>query len=70
MNFTNYWVPESLADMAALRTQHDKAFPGNELAVVGGYVKVAVIDGDTVPANAITTDQVRIEWAKLPQPSI
>lgn len=69
MTYAIYWIPEAGADLVALRAQHDKAFPGNELAIVGGYVKVAVLDGDTIPANAITTDQVRIEWAKLPQPS-
>lgn len=52
--FTTYWVPESGADLKALEAQHQRTFKGNKLAIVSGFVKVAVLDGDTPPKGATT----------------
>lgn len=57
-NYTTYWVPQAGSDLEALRAQHQRAFPGNQLAVVGGYIKVAVPDGETPPPGAVTTAPV------------
>lgn len=52
--YKTYWVPVVDANLKALKTQHNRCFPKNELAVVSGYVKVAVLDGEAVPKNATT----------------
>lgn len=53
--YTTYWVPEELADREACLAQHQRVFPGNQLAIVRGMVKVAVLDGETPPEGATTT---------------
>ena len=60
------WVAQAQADMGILRRQHQRTFPRNLLAVVKGYVKVSVLEAESVPANSLTTEKVRIEWAKTP----
>ena len=52
--FTTYWTPQKGADTKALKAQHQRCFPGNELAIVNGYVKVAVLDGEKPPLGATT----------------
>ena len=66
MNYTVTWVPEEKADMKALLEQHQRAFPGNTLSTVKGYVKVSVPDGEPQDKAAIDTQAARIEWAKRP----
>lgn len=53
--FTTYWVTQAGADMATLKAQHNRTFPGNLLAIVEGKVKVAVMDGEAPPPGASTT---------------
>ena len=52
--YTTYWTPEKSADLKSLKEQHNRCFPGNELAIVEGYVKVAVMDGEKPPLGATT----------------
>ena len=52
--YTTYWTTQNGADMKALKAKHERCFPGNELAVVNGYVKVAVLDGEKPPIGATT----------------
>lgn len=66
--YTTRWVAEAGADKARLRAQHQRVFPGNQLAVVRGYIKVAVLDGETHPAGSITTGEARALWAARPVP--
>ena len=61
------WVPVDKADLKACLAQHQRVFPGNQLAIVDGYVKVAVDDKEQKDKNAIFTDKVMIEWEKLPK---
>lgn len=56
--FTTYWVPERGADLAKLKAQHNRTFPGNLLAIVQGMVKVAVMNGETPPKGATTAKPV------------
>lgn len=64
--FSTFWVPEYGADLAALREQHQRAFPGNELAFVNGYIKVAVLDGEDPPKGAVTSEQFFGEAKNVP----
>ena len=64
--YTVRWVKESEADKTLLKAQHQRTFPGNELAIVRGYVKVSVMDAETLPLKSISMDSVKAEWAKLP----
>ena len=59
--YTTYWVPETGADLRALLAQHQRTFKGNQLAIVEGYVKVAVMAGETPPKNATTRTPVARE---------
>lgn len=52
--YVTYWVPQASADLKALEAQHQRTFNGNQLAIVGGMVKVAVLDGETPPKGAVT----------------
>ena len=52
--YLTYWVPEKGADLAKLKAQHNRTFPGNQLAIVEGMVKVAVMNGETPPKGATT----------------
>ena len=52
--YTTYWVPENGADLQALKAQHNRTFAGNQLAIVAGMVKVAVMNGETPPKGATT----------------
>lgn len=52
--YLTVWVPTAGADFDALRAQHQRCFPGNALSVVAGFVKVAVLDGETPPAGAVS----------------
>lgn len=66
MSYTTYWIPVAGADLEALRAQHQRAFPGNQLAVVGGHVKVAVLDGETPPPGAVQTIPVQLPTGNMP----
>lgn len=50
--YTTYWVPQGSANISACRAQHQRVFRGNQLAIVAGYVKVAVLNGENAPAGA------------------
>lgn len=52
---TTWWVPAAGADLDALEKQHQRAFPGNQLAIVGGMVKVAVPEGEDPPKDGTTS---------------
>jgi hypothetical protein len=65
MNFTVYWVPEVGADLDALLAIHQQVFPGNDLSIVRGYVKVSVPEGETLPGS-LTTEEVKAVWESLP----
>lgn len=58
------WVPQTGADTKALLAQHQRTFPGNQLAIVKGYVKVSVLDSEAVPVKSLLTNAVRVEWTK------
>lgn len=49
--YTTHWLPVEGADLTVLRAQHQRAFPGNELAIVNGLVKVSVPEGETLATN-------------------
>ncbi len=53
-----YWVPQAGADLKKIKEQHNRTFPGNQLAVVEGMVKVAVMDGETPPTGATTVKPI------------
>lgn len=55
MSYTTYWVPEAGADLVALKAQHNRVFAGNDLAIVAGFVKVAVAEGESPPQGATTS---------------
>ena len=59
--FTTYWIPQASAGLKALKAQHNRCFPGNELAVVEGFVKVAVLDGEKPPKGATTKTPVVLQ---------
>lgn len=52
--YTTYWALRAGSDLAKLKDQHNRTFPGNQLAIAGGMVKVAVMNGETPPRNAGT----------------
>lgn len=52
--YSTWWVPEKQADMKQLLVQHQRVFPGNQLSVIEGFVKVAVLEGDTPSLFAIS----------------
>jgi len=58
VKFTTYWIAEELADMDACLAQHQRVFKGNQLAIVGGFVKVAVAEGEEPPKGATTVAPV------------
>ena len=54
MKYTTYWIAEELADMDACLAQHQRVFKGNRMAIVSGFVKVVVAEGDEPPKGATT----------------
>lgn len=64
MRYTTVWIPEAGADKKALLALHQRVFPRNALAVIDGYVKVAVPEGEAAPTGAIDTDAARLKWAE------
>jgi len=57
---TNWWHPKATADVAALTKEHRKRFPGNQLAQIGDYYKVAYSSGASRPLGALSTDEVML----------
>lgn len=62
------WVPQSGTNIAALKRQHNRAFPGNELSIVKGFVKVSVMNEETADSMALDLNEVMVEWEKIPDP--
>ena len=53
--YVTYWVKTTKGSVDTLRPIHQKMFPGNSVSTYGDSYKVAVKDGDPVPANAVMT---------------
>ena len=64
--YQTWWVPEAKADLKILRAQHQRVFKGNQLAIVDGYIKVAVLDGEKAQTPAITYPSFKQYQATLP----
>ena len=64
--YTTYWVPEIFADRKACLAQHQRTFKGNQLAIVGEMVKVAVLAGEMPPRNSTTKTPVPAPMGNMP----
>ena len=68
--FNNYWVPVKGAKKSELLRQHQKTFPGNQLATVDNYIKVAVLLADSPPKGSITDAEFKAYQATIIRTSI
>lgn len=66
MTYKTYWVLAAGADREALESMHQRVFPDNELATVGMYLKVAVLDTDTPPIGAVLIKPMPMPGGNVP----